>query len=92
MVQHQVVAVRVLEERHVADARVEDLAVELDALRLELGPRLGDVRDAQRDVRVRCGANVAADPLGLPDAEADVAGPELGPGVLVERRRPSVST
>ena len=42
------------EERHVADARVEGLARELDALRLELAPRLLDVGDAQRDrARVR---------------------------------------
>src|SRR3712207_7975184 len=39
VVQHQVVAVGIGEERHVADARVQDVAHELDALALELRPR-----------------------------------------------------
>ena len=43
-VQDELIAVRVGEERHVAHARVEDVAVELDALRLELLPRLVHVR------------------------------------------------
>src|SRR5205823_9353544 len=45
-VQHQRVAVGVVEERHVADAGVQDLAPELDALGLELPSRLRDVRHA----------------------------------------------
>jgi hypothetical protein len=42
-VEHQRIAVGIAEERHVADARVEDVAVELDPLGLELLARLGDV-------------------------------------------------
>src|SRR5215207_4098630 len=48
VVQHEVVAVRVAEERHVAHAGVERVAVELDTLRLELCARRSDVVDAQR--------------------------------------------
>jgi catechol 2,3-dioxygenase-like lactoylglutathione lyase family enzyme len=43
VMQHQVVAVRVGEERHVAHAGVHDVARELDASGLQLGPRGGDV-------------------------------------------------
>ena len=39
MVQHQIVPVRVLEQRHPAHAGVERLAVERHAFRLELSPR-----------------------------------------------------
>ena len=52
VVQHQVVAVGVGEERHVADAGVEDVAGELDALGLELGAGRGDVIDVERQVGV----------------------------------------
>ena len=45
-VQHQRVPVRILEERHVADAGVDGLAVELDALGLELRAGGGDIGDA----------------------------------------------
>src|SRR5205807_6528416 len=51
-VQHQLVPVRIFEERHVADACVARLAVELDALRLELRASCGDVRNADRNARV----------------------------------------
>ncbi len=54
VVEHQIVAVGVLEEGHVTDAGVEGLAEELDALRLELGPGGGDVVDVQRRM-ARCG-------------------------------------
>jgi hypothetical protein len=43
VVEHQVVAVRVRKERHVADAGVEGVAGEFDALGLELGAGRGDV-------------------------------------------------
>jgi hypothetical protein len=43
VVEHQVVAVRVCKEGHMADAGVENIAFELDALGLELGARGGDV-------------------------------------------------
>ena len=42
-VEHEHVPVRVLEDPHVADAGVERLAAELDALRLELLLRRRDV-------------------------------------------------
>lgn len=55
--EHQRVSVRVLEERHVADAGVRRLAVEDDALLLELDPRGLDVGDAQRASPAGEGAN-----------------------------------
>src|SRR4051794_2035512 len=50
-VEHQRVAVGIVEEGHVADARVENVAGELDAPLLELAPRLPDIRHAQCDLR-----------------------------------------
>ena len=47
-VQHQRIPVRILEESHVADAGVDSLAVENDALRFQLGARRRDVRNSQR--------------------------------------------
>ena len=44
-VEHQRVALGVLEEGHVAHRRLTDLALELDACRLERGARIGDVGD-----------------------------------------------
>src|SRR5438477_8416927 len=73
-VQHELVAVRVLEDRHVADAAVERrlVEVELDALRLELLLRRLDVRHPQRDrARVRPLERLA-DVLHLQEVEADV--------------------
>ena len=49
VVEHQRVAVGVAEERHVADARVEHLAVEAHAARFERRARRRDVVDVQRD-------------------------------------------
>jgi hypothetical protein len=49
VVEHERVAVRIGEERHVADAGVERVAPERHAARLELGPRALDVVDVQRD-------------------------------------------
>jgi hypothetical protein len=43
------VAVRVFEERLVANARIDDLAHELDAKRLEFGASSGDIVDAECD-------------------------------------------
>ena len=51
--EHEHVSVRIAEVRHVTDARVEGLAGERDALRLELASGLLDVGHAQRD-RGRC--------------------------------------
>ena len=46
-VEDDLVPVGVAHERHVADARVERLHVERDALLLELPARLGDVGNAK---------------------------------------------
>src|SRR4051794_18445031 len=71
-VEHQRVAVGVAEEGHVADAGVEDLAVEPNATLFELGSRLGDVRHAQGDVRrVRRGERLP-DVRRVDQIEADV--------------------
>ena len=53
--QHERVPLGVLEERHVADTGVADLAEELDAGLLELRALRRDVGNTKRDVRgVRC--------------------------------------
>src|SRR5215212_2245943 len=83
VVQHEVVAVRVAEERHVADARVQRLAVELHAALLQRGPCGGDVVDAERERVALLRLERHAHPLRLPDAEARVAGPALVFGVRV---------
>src|SRR4051794_24746019 len=81
--EHEVVAVGIREERHVADARVERLAVELHALRLERRARLRDVVAPQRPRVALLRDERHALLLGLPDAEARVAGPLLPFGVFV---------
>ncbi len=48
-VEHQLVPVRVLEERHVADARVHRRAHERNPLRLELRTHRGDIIGTERD-------------------------------------------
>src|SRR4051812_26308975 len=75
-VEHQDVAVRVLEDPHVTNPGVERLAAEFDALRLELLLRLDDVRHAQRDRRGVRPLERLADVLHLQEVEADVL-PEL---------------
>src|SRR3954470_9325009 len=82
-VQHELVAVRIGEDRHVADAGVEGVAEELDALGLEHRAHLGDVVAAQRPWVALLGHERHALLLGLPDPEACVAGPLLPLGVLV---------
>jgi hypothetical protein len=52
MVKHQVVSVGILEQRHVADARVDCLTIELHTFRLELCSRRRDIRDPERNVAV----------------------------------------
>src|SRR4051812_9029913 len=52
VVEHERVPVRVLEERHVADAGVEDVALELEPAGLEVRARLGHVLHVQGDVRL----------------------------------------
>src|ERR1044072_1179309 len=76
-VQHQVVAVGIGEESHVAHAGVERVAGERDAFALELRARGGDVLDVQREVAVLRGLERHALLLRLPDAEAGLADPEL---------------
>ena len=81
--QHQVVAVGVAEERHVADTGVERVAAELDAFRLELLSCGLDVFDVESQVPVALWLERHSELLRLPDAEAGVAGPELVPRVLI---------
>src|SRR3954454_18719227 len=78
-VQDHLVAVRVGEERHVADTGVENIAVELDALGLELLARLVHVGNAQCETCVVWSAEGAADRLEAQQVEeAVVAELELG--------------
>ena len=91
-VQHQRVPVRVAEEGHVADARVEDVSLELDARALELRARSGHIGNPERDVRgVRCGERLAD--IGRVDqVETDVlAELVLGPAAPADEGSPSVS-
>jgi hypothetical protein len=77
VVEHQRVVVRVGEERHVADARIEGRALEADAALLERRARCGDVVDMQSD-------HSAADVVGeshrrrVHHAQCEVGGLELG--------------
>jgi hypothetical protein len=86
-VEHERVAVRVREVGHVADAAVDRVGGELDALRLELCARGRDVRDAQRHV-VGVGCEGQSQPLGLPNAERYLARGNFEPGrrLLFERQ------
>src|SRR5664279_5740100 len=77
VVQHQVVAVRIDEERHVADAGVERRAREPDAPGLELAARGVDVLDSEGDVRALLWRERLSLALGLPDREARLSGPDL---------------
>src|SRR3954447_4296655 len=83
VVEHQVVAVRVGEERHMADARVERVAGELDPPALELSACGGHVVDVDRQVAVLLRLELPAQPGRLPDAEARLADPELVIGLVV---------
>src|SRR5262249_62265989 len=77
VVEHEIIAVRVGEEGHVADAGVEGVAGELDALGLELGAGRGDVIDVERRMGVLLRRELEAEGGRFPDAEAGVARPEL---------------
>jgi len=74
--EHQRVPVRIGEDRHVADAGVEDVAVELHAPLLEHRPGRRHVVDVQRD---RVGIALVLHPhlLRVVDAQRQVAGLEL---------------
>src|SRR3954470_19976066 len=82
-VEHELVAVRIGEDRHVADAGVEGVAEELDALGLEHRAHLGDAIAAQRPRVALLGDERHPLLLGLPDPETRVPGPLLPFGVLV---------
>ena len=77
MVQHQVVAVGVGEEGHLAAAGVQRIARERDAPALQLGAGAVEVVDVQGDVAVFLRREGPADAFGLPDRQAGLAGPEL---------------
>src|SRR5215211_8055641 len=70
------VAVRVVEERLEAHARVEDLPVELDPPRLQLGAGGLYVLDMQRD-RMVVGPVLEAERIRLHHGEGQAAGLEL---------------
>src|ERR1700722_8118412 len=77
MVEHQVIAVRISEERHVADAGVKRLAGEADALLLQRRARRANVISVERDMPVLLGRELHPDKLRLPDAQTGLACPEL---------------
>src|ERR1044072_4484684 len=79
VVEHQVVAVWVGEERHVADAGVHDLAGQDDAFGLELRPGRGDVVHVKGRVSVLLWRELHTELRRLPDAEAGLPSPELEP-------------
>src|SRR5215218_2709698 len=98
-VEQERVAVGVAERRHVAHARVEDVAVERHALFLERPLRLRDVRHAQRDRRRVRPAELLPDVRRVEEVQERVlAELELGPPTVtrlleaervpVPRRRP----
>ena len=92
VVEHQGVAVGILEERHVADARVEGLAVELDALRLELGARGGACpRRAARGARSSA-ARTPARTWSARRSRSTSRRPRTRPSPVSSGRSPSVST
>ena len=91
MVEHEVVAIGIREERHVADAGVEDLARELDAVGLELGTRRGHVVDIQGRVGVLRGANSMPKRAGS-QMPKQVSPAQTSKRALSSARSPRVST
>ena len=83
MVEHERVAVGVVEERHVADARVERLADELDALCLERCTRRLDVVDVEREMRRGLRGELHPELRRLVDRVTLLADPELRVAPLV---------
>lgn len=79
--QHQRVAVGVLEEGHVADAGVERVAAELHAARLQLGACLRDVRHVQRERMGARGVLRGAGGVGVEQLNGDGARLELAAAV-----------
>src|SRR4029453_9355302 len=83
--EHERVPVRILEERHVANTGVADLAEELDAGFLEpraLGRHVMNPESDVRDVRLE----LLSEAGRIDQVERDVARFELGPAVLEIRR------
>ena len=76
VVQAEHVPVGILEERHVADARVDRVGDELDALRLELRPRRLDIVDAERE-RMGARLELPADRGRVHQLKRQVPGLEL---------------
>ena len=100
MMEHECVAIRVGEERHVADAGVECVTGELDASGLERGARRSDVLHVKRE-GIAGRHMFEAHRLGVHDVEGQVPDLELrvvalGPvarpvqpkRLAVERHRP----
>jgi hypothetical protein len=83
VVQHELVAVGVGEDRHVADAGVERVAEEGHALGLQLRARRVDVLHAQRQRVAGLSDELHPDLLRLPDAKTSGARPLLVRRVLV---------
>ena len=92
VMQHQVVAVRVPEQRHVADPGVERLPEELDALGLELRARGGDVVDVQRGVGVSLRRELHPHVARGSQMPKQVSPAHTSKRALSSGRRPSVST
>ena len=94
VVEHEGVAVGIGEERHVADAGIEDVAGERDAALLELGARCRHVLDVERKMIARWARN---DPIPMRSGSTMVRvtvpvsnSAKLRSGRYIERRRPSV--
>src|SRR5215207_769067 len=79
VMEHQRVAVRIREVGHVADAAVDGVREEGDALRLEARARLLDVAHVQRD-RVAVPLELQAERIGLHDGDGQGARLELTGG------------
>ena len=93
MVDHQAVAFRVPEERHVADTGVEGVALELDARSLELRAGFPDVRHADGDRPEGRGSNSSPNASGTTTASVTLSVSNSGqsPPVSGFSRSPSVS-
>src|SRR5688572_9303828 len=94
-VEHERVPVRVVEDCHVADAGVERLGDELDALRLQRALRRLDVGDAERDRRGVRALERPTDVRRVDEVEGDVLaelvlGPALVPRDLRQTERLAV--
>src|SRR5262249_19746348 len=76
-------AVRVDERGHVAHARVERIALELDSFAFELRSRGSDVVDVKERDAVSRRLELHAEPRRLPNPEAGLTDPELVPRTRV---------